>query len=209
MRERHWSVFPRLCFFRITPACAGKTCSGPGCWSGFWDHPRVCGKDLLNLVAVFIDLGSPPRVRERPLDASHMNLYVRITPACAGKTIRLPVPRPLPWDHPRVCGKDVIVASAAVWVTGSPPRVRERHRGLGTRCQRAGITPACAGKTALAFRIRFGTQDHPRVCGKDSRNATSRAFCMGSPPRVRERPRFQRNDMMYRGITPACAGKTT
>ena len=71
---------------RITPARAGKT----GDWffvpRQYRDHPRSCGKDLLMLDPSVLDLGSPPLVRERPMENIADDPSGRITPARAGKT---------------------------------------------------------------------------------------------------------------------------
>ena len=47
------------------------------------------------------------------------------------------------------------------------------------------------------------------MCGKDCANPSLSLTAMGSPPHVRERQKFQQKKLMERGITPACAGKTS
>ena len=152
---------------RITPACAGKTRPVP--FKAFieWDHPRVCGKDLCRISPIRWFLGSPPRVRERPCLGYAICSMVRITPACAGKTIYAHPVYDQDEDHPRVCGKD--------WMAGRAPALRKR------------ITPACAGKTGPAYTKAILQRDHPRVCGKDEPGEAAYWGIMGSPPRVRER----------------------
>ena len=49
---------------RITPACAGSTLQLYLDQLMYQDHPRMCGKYLLELVAVLAKIGSPPHVRE-------------------------------------------------------------------------------------------------------------------------------------------------
>ena len=113
------------------------------------------------------------------------------------------------WDHPRVCGKDPKDGSKTVLRGGSPPRVRERlqeDRGVSLQ---VGITPACAGKTAVVFDYDKEPEDHPRVCGKDAFAAIFVAVTAGSPPRVRERLEYTVGNYTFNGITPACAGKTS
>ena len=71
----------------ITPACAGKTPSNCPTKSTSRDHPRVCGE---NIGTVYIDegaRGSPPRVRGKLSTLGLMSGAMRITPACAGKTL--------------------------------------------------------------------------------------------------------------------------
>ena len=111
----------------------------------------------------------------------------RITPACAGKTLDIKVSEMDNEDHPRVCGKDIIVLFKNRNNLGSPPRVRERlHVPIyGDELDR--ITPACAGKTVSLQEELYASWDHPRVCGKDRDYFASWYFLLGSPPRVRER----------------------
>ena len=66
-----------------------------------------------------------------------------------------------------MCGKDLIKISA-------PQSL-------------AGITPACAGKTAQEGNDDDEFWDHPRMCGKDTIKVENLATPVGSPPHVRER----------------------
>ena len=50
---------------RITPASAGKTKCIPKGIKLMRDHPRECGKNTAQLLVQWIDVGSPPRVREK------------------------------------------------------------------------------------------------------------------------------------------------
>ena len=133
-----------------------------------WDHPRVCGKDLVRGNLHPNKLGSPPRMRERR-KMTHVSIFLfRITPAYAGKTSELCGGATQTPDHPRVCGKDAMSTRLSRFGRGSPPRMRERHvmaRNMEdaesgspprmrerlildsrTQCQ-IRITPAYAGKT--------------------------------------------------------------
>ncbi len=73
----------------ITPACAGKTCSDHYLTSIYRDHPRLRGKDLIGINNWLPDSGSPPLARERREFIVIVYSTLRITPACAGKTIIL------------------------------------------------------------------------------------------------------------------------
>ena len=50
---------------------------------------------------------------------------------------------------------------------------------------------------------------HPRVCGENSIEETTGALAAGSPPRVRGKPFSFVRIARGRGLTPACAGKTS
>ena len=48
-----------------------------------------------------------------------------------------------------------------------------------------GITPAHAGKSAAARRLRIHVEDHPRACGEKNVTKTGNRRTIGSPPRMR------------------------
>ena len=107
----------------------------------------MCGKNWMACNTNTTRLGSPPRVREKLILRYLVNSFVRITPACAGKTCSHRLGSLLAWDHPRVCGKNAKIRAQRQKVLGSPPRVREK---LGVEIpyfDKYRITPACAGKT--------------------------------------------------------------
>ena len=106
VRERRWAGIVTTRTDGITPACAGKTSmSGIG-FKVFWDHPRMCGKDLHGTQTGPGQSGSPPHVRERHDMIPERDDQVRITPACAGKTDMHGSRIIGNGDHPRMCGKD-------------------------------------------------------------------------------------------------------
>ena len=76
---------------RITPACAGRTPTGIHISCKQRDHPRVCGKDKYEYSDDLLKEGSPPRVREGPWKSNYDKGKFRITPACAGRTLKDPV----------------------------------------------------------------------------------------------------------------------
>ena len=132
---------------RITPACAGKTY-----WCGEMDeatedHPRVCGENNESTEILSSSRGSPPRVRGKPTAVDCFNKSPRITPACAGKTLRSRIRHTRREDHPRVCGENRNHAVANLRYLGSPPRVRGKHAVSQRYRTKFRITPACAGKT--------------------------------------------------------------
>ena len=75
--------------------------------------------------------------------------------------------------------------------------------------RQGGITPACAGKSALSAGSCPCSRDHPRVCGEKCPPGKFFFMTVGSPPRVRGKEvRTQRSDIRSR-ITPAYAGKSS
>ena len=86
--------------------------------------------------------------------------------------------------------------------------MRERRLSFQFHSVCLRITPAYAGKTAFRNVTRRSFWDHPRVCGKDPQNGSLTSKVLGSPPRMRERPRGPGQSHYVFGITPAYAGKT-
>ena len=70
------------------------------------------------------------------------------------------------------------------------------------------ITPADAGKTHKSRQQEFFAQDHPRGCGENRGFTVAAVVNIGSPPRMRGKPRFVEAEFCEQGITPADAGKT-
>ena len=99
--------------YRITPACAGRSCYHYECRKNARDHPRVCGEKICARPRRPSTSGSPPRVRgEVHMDASAI-IQIRITPACAGRSPRCPSTSFKKRDHPRVCGEKAYSAVTA------------------------------------------------------------------------------------------------
>ena len=95
--------------------------------------------------------GSPPRVRGKQRVNVEIFVHDRITPACAGKTAKLPKQGAFSEDHPRVCGENCDRTALQKLIQGSPPRVRGKL-GCFSRIQpMRRITPACAGKTVTIY----------------------------------------------------------
>ena len=65
MREKHITFHEVVTHSRITPAYAGKTPKKTLNDDITRDHPRVCGKNHPVEDHVPIDVGSPPRMREK------------------------------------------------------------------------------------------------------------------------------------------------
>ena len=93
------------------------------------DHPRVRGEESLSRKEHMADLGSPPRARGRAGFQVQPAPHHGITPACAGKSKDCETPLDCDWDHPRVRGEELSLASLVGSVMGSPPRARGRGDG--------------------------------------------------------------------------------
>ena len=113
------------------------------------DHPRVCGEnDSYELRSVSYK-GSPPRVRGKLKSCRPSVCRPRITPACAGKTLKTVNETFWIKDHPRVCGENQERRYIPELLRGSPPRVRGKLAANGLKKLAGRITPACAGKTSV------------------------------------------------------------
>ena len=173
---------------RITPADAGKTVPVFGHRTHNRDHPRRCGENFSNSIALRVPLGSPPQVRGKLTDHLEIVTVTRITPAGAGKTYGLPLHQRCRQDHPRRCGENCCCPCNVGGQKGSPPQVRGKRHSKPPLPAKSRITPAGAGKTPTFLHCITVLQDHPRRCGENCCTAV-----LGSG---------------QHGITPAGAGKT-
>ena len=191
----------------ITPACAGKRTPLLTPRSVTWDHPRVCGEKPESGRWGEQDAGSPPRMRGKAPRFLIAKGLFRITPAYAGKSVKVNEPDCLPRDHPRVCGEKTSSNVPERKNPGSPPRMQGKGCPLLFRYYFIGITPACAGKSSWCGSHPPASGDHPRVCGEKVIQVVPPAPQVGSPPRVRGKVTPHHRVANDRGITPACAGK--
>ena len=86
MRGKHWVADPSLSAHRITPADAGKTRISFYFPCSYWDHPRGCGENIVEVKWELFYAGSPPRMRGKLITPLQKARAARITPADAGKT---------------------------------------------------------------------------------------------------------------------------
>ena len=168
----------------------------------------MCGENFVPPTFSLVDLGSPPRVRGKPVEKRLTELRKRITPACAGKTAPHARRTHDRRDHPRVCGENARTMPPQTAVPGSPPRVRGKRVIQLLKIWQQRITPACAGKTPHIAPLEASGQDHPRVCGENGKTYKVEGAEMGSPPRVRGKLSAVQLRPLGERITPACAGKT-
>ena len=98
---------------RIIPAGAGKSpaAGSPGRRGG--DHPRGCGEKLETRAQPVTSMGSSPRVRGKERICRLWNLFPRIIPAGAGKSVDADFEGTWHGDHPRGCGEKRRGAPAA------------------------------------------------------------------------------------------------
>ena len=132
-------------------------------------------------------LGSLPHTRERQTLCIDDEMYLRITPAYAGKTSPHTHQTVLGQDHPRIRGKDWFRYYYLATNEGSPPHTRERRTRKILRQECTRITPAYAGKTTCWKSDKRGNRDHPRIRGKDHCSRLVAFLDIGSPPHTRER----------------------
>ena len=145
----------------------------------------MCGEKLAVSAADIAQKGSPPRVRGKVSLSGTKSSSTRITPACAGKS---QIQRGVLYtaeDHPRVCGEKTLRIDVFDASVGSPPRVRGKVHRVSVFVHDHGITPACAGKSAVLARVVIAYRDHPRVCGEKNDRMELSHPQAGSPPRVR------------------------
>ena len=152
--------------------------------------------------------GSPPRARGKVHENLRAGRDAGITPACAGKSIGSGLSRTHGRDHPRVRGEKIDKGVRIDETRGSPPRARGKAQEGICIVNCAGITPACAGKSAIWCIFRRITRDHPRVRGEKKNLVSDFRIGLGSPPRARGKEQVQSEDSLRFGITPACAGKS-
>ena len=141
----------------------------------FWIRP----KPLLGVLLPLLKYNTKPK-------SVSTTIYLRSTPAYAGKTLGKKTGQSACRDHPRLRGKDDKSTVAPEALTGSPPLARERPS---------------------SSRIAY-SGDHPRLRGKDQSIIGWINRFPGSPPLARERLVAYGLDPQLIRITPACAGKT-
>ena len=168
----------------------------------------MCGENLVDDYETRVWCGSPPRVRGKPFGTNPERRPTRLTPACAGKTISKSEEVKVYWAHPRVCGENRPRGPARAARSGSPPRVRGKPPRITHSAPQFGLTPACAGKTPCPHTHRGTGEAHPRVCGGNWSHVVMLLMFVGSPPRVRGKPRSGADMSGAHRLTPACAGKT-
>ena len=149
---------PQPLRFWITPACAGKRRSAPAPTSKARDHPRVCGEKSSTGIQMQERIGSPPRMRGKDLGGVVLDVFGRITPACAGKSCPPQAPTFTRQDHPRLCGEKFHPASDR-----KLGRVRgtKRSSGPAPAAAPAGLAGSCPASPPWSYPPRI-TVSRPR-----------------------------------------------
>ena len=151
----------------ITPAYAGKSIGDACPEKAVKDHPRICGEKLYAMKPARAGKGSPPHMRGKDWAACCAAGISGITPAYAGKRVRMKAPldstvgitpayagksgeygtkTKRPQDHPRICGEKKPCSVALYVAMGSPPHMRGKVNSVFAPLLTFGITPAYAGK---------------------------------------------------------------
>ena len=176
----------------------------------YFSSPLLCKMSSLTQNMLFSYKNTP--ISNLPVFNREIFLYLILcsqSPACAGKTQTRIGSFVLLQDHPRVCGKNFQWTTKVKRYLGSPPRVREKRLSVTSFNSSVRITPACAGKTRAEALLEVVSQDHPRVCRKNSSRIPITTHDWGSPPHMREKLKSYWIPYPHIRITPACAGKTS
>ena len=97
----------------------------------------------------------PPLARGRALLMPGGDTITGITPACAGKSLRVISFPGCEGNYPRLRGEEPSVGMSLGFGAELPPLARGRGSGLCAVHGIAGITPACAGKRFDQFESGF------------------------------------------------------
>ena len=192
----------------LIPARAGKTSQPPAAPSQCPAHPRACGENRDGVLRSMSIGGSSPRVRGKRASDPAASWARGLIPARAGKTASALVVAERPPAHPRACGENGAVDTAARPALGSSPRVRGKRLCGRPGAHRRGLIPARAGKTGPRTAGRPSCGAHPRACGENSRLSEEEINQMGSSPRVRGKLVHRFDSADDGGLIPARAGKT-
>ena len=168
MRGKGLSDDGHFVAYRITPAYAGKSFPFFGIIRLHWDHPRICGEKLISVKGESRPVGSPPHMRGKAASPFAFTIFIRITPAYAGKSKCQVWHGQSREDHPRICGEKSLPPRPMRAQRGSPPRMRGKVTATPANAGATGITPAYAGKSHPILPVPARFKDHPRVCGEKS-----------------------------------------
>ena len=132
----------------------------------------------------------------------------RNIPAYAGKTDRKRNRVQAAGEHPRVCGENRPLRGCWGGGEGTSPRMRGKHFLIVDPCAGDGNIPAYAGKTLQLQPDQVILEEHPRVCGENSRRPAPCGTFIGTSPRMRGKRFTASGPGCGGGNIPAYAGKT-
>ena len=111
--------------------------------------------------------------------------------------------------HKDASGEHGECVGEAVVIAGSAPRARGAPSSQPGAWRWRGISPACAGSTAVGRATSPRGGDQPRVCGEHLLGIRSGPESVGSAPHVRGAHGAAQAALVVGGISPACAGSAT
>ena len=193
---------------RNIPAYAGKTFKSAWSPSTSSEHPRVCGENGVQTVAMPPRVGTSPRMRGKRPRVPSSSRRQRNIPAYAGKTQNPWSGSPQIPEHPRVCGENPSSSLFTVYLTGTSPRMRGKQPLAARSLCRPRNIPAYAGKT---MRLSHGddiVSEHPRVCGENPVLVRWNSSQTGTSPRMRGKLNHGGTVRQRNRNIPAYAGKT-
>ena len=132
----------------------------------------------------------------------------RNIPAYAGKTDRKRNRVQAAGEHPRVCGENRPLRGCWGGGEGTSPRMRGKHFLIVDPCAGDGNIPAYAGKTLQLQPDQVILEEHPHVCGENSRRPAPCGTFIGTSPRMRGKRFTASGPGCGGGNIPAYAGKT-
>ena len=179
-----------ICFYRITPACAGNSGTPGSYQAGKPDHPRLRGEQHSHTFTLYSCGGSPPLARGTAKLSLELLHCTRITPACAGNRDAVYPLWTAAGDHPRLRGEQGDTWAEWPLGVGSPPLARGTDYFFSEFEEFYRITPACAGNSAVVGIADKVTQDHPRLRGEQNCIGGQHWQWIGSPPLARGTARW-------------------
>ncbi len=191
----------------LTPARAGKAYSRGGVPARGRTHPRSRGEGAPITTTPVMCADSPPLARGRLPELVRARRVHGLTPARAGKALRVRLTPPSRRTHPRSRGEGGLSQGERAVPQDSPPLARGRLRPHRQEQGHQGLTPARAGKARSARTRPLVSGTHPRSRGEGGDSSATHATDPDSPPLARGRLRPEPEVPRLPGLTPARAGK--
>ena len=154
------------------------------------------------------DHGSSPLTRGKRFSVGAGLRIVRLIPAHAGKTTRMPSTASSREAHPRSRGENNGTSGTGVDFPGSSPLTRGKPAKTWQDTVKARLIPAHAGKTPEVNVSHFTYPAHPRSRGENELNELIGDSDQGSSPLTRGKRAISSSYSAGRGLIPAHAGKT-